>query len=253
MDNDNNNNNGAGEGKITFTPEQQERVNELIKDAMGRAGKEAREEAARLREEQKSVKGELEKLQEELKKAAAGGGKASDDELKAEVERIKNLHTEEKTRLQSQAEAQSKEAKQYKDKFEDLRRKIAIQTAAAKHNFVDVNVVMKLTEDAVQWDSERGAFVVMEGGVARMNSSFEPMSLEEYYAEYANKSPYLVRSDARSGNGSSESNASNGSKLKLTDLFGPDSSGKLANELAQSNPAEYRRLREQARQQGLIA
>ena len=251
MDNDNNNNNGAGEGKVTFTPEQQERVNELIKEAMGRAGKEAREEAARLRTEHGSMKSELEKLQEELKKAAAGG--ATDAELKAEVERIKTLHADEKLRLQSQVENQSKEAKQFKDKFDDLRKKVAIQAAAAKHNFVDVNVVMKLTEDAVQWDNERGAFVVMEGGVARMNSSFEPMGLEEYYAEYASKSPYLVRSDARSGNGSSESNANNGNKPKLTDLFGPTSSGKLANDLAQSNPAEYRRLREQARQQGLIA
>jgi hypothetical protein len=79
--------------------------------------------------------------------------------------------------------------------------------------------------------------------------------LEEFYTDYAAKKPYLVRGDARSGTGSSEtktSQLSNNGKYEVSQIFGKTSIPALANKLAKENITEYRRMKEIAKSNGLI-
>ncbi len=81
------------------------------------------------------------------------------------------------------------------------------------------------------------------------------MTVDEFFAEYANKHPYMVKSGARPGTGSSDSTnlgiRGNG-KFTPELIFGKGSNSKLAAKLSVEDPKEYARLKEEARQKGII-
>lgn len=243
--------------KVVFSPEQQERVNELIREAMGRAGREHREAAEKAVSELNAAKERLTQLEYEIKSFRQGkdnsGNKPSED-FKAEVERIKAAHTEEVSRMKSTLSEAEKRAAEAEKTMLSVKKQVAIQAAASKINFIDIGVVNKLTEENIQWDPARNRFIVVVDGKERMNNAFEPMSLDEFYVEFAAKNPFLVRGDARPGTGSTPSNgvSANG-RYKIEDIFGPKSKGALAAKLKREDPAEYRRMKEIARESGLVA
>jgi hypothetical protein len=255
-------NNEQNTGKVTFDDAQQARVNELIQEAMGRAAREAKEEL-------KTIKTQFTELQSELTAAKAAAAKAktpgqkaeaADDieRIQAEMAEVKNaaeLSKQEAERLKSQLQAKDKEVKDANGKALEIQKTHAMLTAASQVNFVDVNIVTKLTGDQVKYDDASGKFVVLnEQGTPRMNSAFEPMTLAEFYQEYANKHSYLVRGDVKGGAGSSESQRSGSQigKYSVEQIFGKNSNAALANKLAKTDYKEYSRLKIQAKEQGLI-
>lgn len=256
--------NESTETKVVFTPEQQVKVNELIQDAMGRAGREAREAAAAAAAALETLRTELGATRDELTtlKTAKPVNKESSEkvvaeDVKAQFEAIKATHTDELTKIKGLLDAKTKEAETAKSILETTRKRIAIQSAASKANFIDVEVVTKLTEEKIKFDEARGKFIVLnDNGSERMNASYEPMSPDEYFAEFAAKNPYLVRGDVKPGTGSAESQRSglsNNGKYTVEQIFGPKSVGKLANDLMRSDPAEYKRLKAIAKDAKLIS
>lgn len=257
-----NDKNQAGEGvnkKVVFDEAQQEKVNELIREAQGRAAKELREAAEAAKAEAAALKAKL--AEAEQARLAADGGKDKKDvdaELKAEMERVKQSHRDELASARKVAEAKEREAAQAAEALSSMKKQIAMQAAASKINFVDTSVVTTLTRDKISFDKDLGRFVVLnDNGSLRMNASFEPISLDEFYAEFASTHAYLVRGDVKPGSGSAESgkNFSDrfGNNYKVEDIFGPKSDSKAANALALRNPKEYQRLKAIARDLGLVA
>jgi hypothetical protein len=257
--------NTAIDGKVEFTPEQQEKVNDLIKKAMGRA-------ASDLRAENESIKSQLTSLQTELATAKSSLSQAKTPEaradaaadvaaLQSQIAQMKDASKatqDEAKRWQDEAKQKQKEVDAAKDEVLRVRKDVAITTAASKINFVNVDVVRKLTEDQIKWSDEYKQFVVLaESGGTRLDATLEkPMTLEHFFNDFAAKNKYLVRGDINPGTGSSESarNAlSRDGKFEVTQIFGPKSSSRLANELARSNPQEYKRLKTIARSAGLVA
>jgi len=222
--------------KIVFTPEQQVKVDLLLREAMGRAGNEARATAARLQKE-------LEAAKDAAKEA---------ETLRAELAALKG----ERTGLESSLTLKDKEAKAAKAETIAVRKQNIIQAAAAALGFFNPQQVAQLTDKDVVWDSAKGKFIVVgEDGTERLGIDGNPLTVDGYYKEFASKNPHLVRGDVKPGVGSSENKipySTLGEKEKLAKLFGRGSDSRAANTLAINNPQEYKRLKREARSHGLI-
>ena len=212
--------------KVTFSAEQQAKVDELIRESMGRAGNEARATAARLEAEMTTLKKEL---------ATLKGDKSG---------------------LESSLTLKDKEVQAARDEAVAVRKQNIIQAAAAALGFFNPSQVAQLTDKDVQWDAGKQKFIVLgEDGTERLGIDGNPLSVDAYYKEFASKNTHLVRSDVKPGVGSSENKIpypTLGEREKLAKLFGRGSDSRAANTLAINNPMEYRRLKREARALKLI-
>jgi len=247
--------------KVTFDERQQEKVTELIKAAKGEAAKELRAERDALKAASDALQAQLEAAKADLaksktpseKKDAKGDVEALQAQI-AEMRTVTDGVKAEAARLKAAAELKAKEAQDARELVSNYKRDAAIREAAGKVGFYDPADVATATSASVSWDEDRKSFVVIENGTVRLNNAIEPMSLEEYYQEFAAKKPYLVRGDVKGGAGSKlgDRPLSSDGKHELADIFGPKADGGKANALKKSNPAEYARLKVLAKQSGLI-
>lgn len=240
--------NNTVETKIEFTTEQQEKVNQLIKEAQGRAAKE-------LQEKLTSTAQEVEQLKLKLNEASLKNKETVDNEIdgklkeaqtvieqfKAQVEQFRKLATDKEQELEKVSTKQKQTEKLY-----------ALERAAGSGRFNDLDMVLKDVEDKVVFSDTYQRYVVLSPeGHPRMNAALEPMSLNEFFDEYGQKKPYLVNPNYKGGIGSSKASTS-ASGYKIEEIFGKDSSAKKANDLYSKDPAEYKRLKTIAQAQGLI-
>lgn len=250
---------GNGSQKVTFTDEQQAKVEQIVDRAVGRVASNLRTELSAKEQKIADLEAELNKARDNRNSHTPKGEKRVED-LEATIEEMKRAsHTskEEAERYKAEAQARAKEVEVAKRESVSIRKSQVIQNAAAKHNFVSLEAVGKLTQDNIDYDQESGRFVVLnEYGKTRLNAAMEPMTIEEFYQDFASKNKYLVRGDFQSGTGSTESMRQTLTKTgqyEVTDLFGPKSNAKLANDLALKDKVEYRRMRAIAIQSGLVA
>lgn len=116
-----------------------------------------------------------------------------------------------------------------------LHRSAAIRAAVEQHEstWESVDAACKLIDDQFEFDpSERK--LQPKNVFAR--------SVDEVVSQFAAANSYLVRNAA----------AATGDTPNLRQLFGAKSIGRMANDLAQRDPGMYRRLKAQARKEGLI-
>lgn len=248
--------------KITFTPEQQSRVDAIVKESMGRAASDVRSNLEKVTAEKTQLEADLAVAKAAVKSATTSGDKKEAKEnaeaLQNQLAEMKTVHTNILSDLERNKKLlKDKEEEVIKAKAEtvNVRKQQAITSAAAKAGFVDLNIVAKLTDDQIKFDESRGKFVVLnEQGTERLNNAYETMSLEEFYKEYAVNNPFLVKSDVKGGSGSSQNQKTNYSgKYEVAQIFGKASNAALANKLAMENPQEYKRLRAAAVENGVIA
>lgn len=251
------------EKKVTFTDEQQALVNKLIQQKQGEAAREVRTELANTKAQLDTLATELAEAKAKVAAAGTKSGKKEAQEdveaIKAQMEEIRTSHKALQTELErasEQIKARDKLVLDAKNETVNVRKQVAIQAAASKQAFFDVNDVLTQTQNSIKWDDAKGRFVVLgENGAARTNASLEDMTLDEFYAEYASKKPYMVRGDVKSGTGSTEASRSgltaNG-KYEVTQIFGKGSDAALANRLAKENINEYHRLKSVAKSMGII-
>lgn len=248
-----------GEVKVTYTEAQQAHLQTLIDQAAGRAGRTARAEADSAKAETARLAAEVATLKEAAKVAPKTTGTTEEQDLARtqEIERVKAGYKADLDAANSRLAESTRAAQEARAEAQSVRTEVAITNAASKVQFVDLGVVIKLTKDQVKLDPETGRFTVLnDAGQPRLNASFEPMSLDEYYNDFAAKNKYLVRGNIVSGTGSSEGSrtslSSNG-RFEVADVFGPKSSGAKASELMKTDPNEYRRLRLVAKAAGLVS
>jgi len=250
--------------RIVFDERQQKKVNELIEQAMGRAGKEARTETAEIKARFSTLEDELKQARLDLVKAKTSSQKqeAGDDikALESTIKEMQNAHktvTEDRDRALKAVQQKDLEVKRAETSALNIRKEIMLTQAANKINPFDVGAVVSLTENSIAWDAERARFMVVDPASQqpRLNSAFDQMTVDEFFAEYANKHPYMVKTGARPGTGSSDSSnlgAMGNGKFAPNLIFGKGSNSKLAAKLSVEDPKEYKRLKEQARQEGII-
>lgn len=251
---------GTGaEGTTTTTePEYvkltQAQVDEIIRDRQGKAAKEVRAENARL-------KAELDAFRATQTTTTSvedhTDGNLNDEAKKtAEFKKISEQRARDAELAKQQAKEAEKKAEAAEKRAIETEKRYSLTNAASKQDFVDVSDVIDLTSKYVVWNADEAKFVVVnDDGSPRYNLAYQPMTPDEFYADYATKKPHLVKSGARGGAGSTtatRSSFANGSKYELDKLFGPKSDAGLVNRLSRENPAEYKRLRTQAVEAGLL-
>jgi len=215
--------------KVEFSEAQQRILDNAIKAASARAGKSAREEAARL------------KLENERLQALAVGNSPD----ASEVEKLRASIADERLRAQAA-----------EDRAAMLAKTTYQQTLAAKFNHVDPDTSTKLLQNHLKFDAELKTFVAVDdAGVTRLNADGTPMTGEKLYDEFSNAKPWLVKSNVIFGTGSTGSWASSkpiSADPPLELLFGPKSDGKLINQIAIKDNARFQILRAAAKRKGLI-
>jgi len=214
--------------KVEFSPAQQAVFDANLKKAMGRAGHEARAEAEKLRIENTR-----------LKEVAAGQGSAD------ELERVRGELASSRLEQQAILEASVKS-----------QRDLVIAQESSKHGFIDVDTLQRLTRQNLRHNTTTGAFeVIADDGTPVLNATQEPISVTDYFADYASKKPWLVRGQVKSGGGGTSSAGSpvgDSGRFRPEQIFGSKSSSKDAQMLHHKNPAEYARLKALSRSMGLI-
>ena len=207
--------------KVTFSPEQQSKIDEILRKAHGRFSRELQAENERLRQE-------LEVMRQTNPQPADDGTKNLAMELAA--------------------------TKAERDALARERHETAIDQqvrAAAGNQWVDANLAVQLIRQNVRVVDGRPVVVDPATGQERLNASLEPMTLTELAREMQASRPYLVRSEIRGGSGSYESTG-RPPAMSLDKLFGKGSDAAAANRLALKDRKTYLRMREAARQKGLI-
>jgi hypothetical protein len=260
MDTDTNNipatddtNPNGGTKEVVFDEKQQERVNELIKQAMGRAGKDARKEAESMRSELETLRSELAQLRTQ---PSTKKNEAAKDDLEARIREVTEPLKSELQSVRQEAQLKAKEADAARKEAQQIRKKVAMQSAAQKLPFHDMDDVIELTERHIDWDEDLNTYVVKgPDGHVRYNSGMKPMTPEEFYTELASKKPHLVRGSAKGGTNSTENSTAlkSGARFALDEVFGPKSNADKAMKLKRENPNEYARLRGIAVEAGLLA
>jgi len=201
--------------KITFSPEQQARVDALIRNAQGRAASELRAEAAELR-------GKVEAISLEL------------DQVKAE----RTQHAEQLETLKAQQSEQAELLKQREAELAQTRKSTVIQQAAQRLGFFDAEQTEKLVSDQLTFDAS-GKLVTATG-----------IPVVDHLTGLAQRSPHLVRSEVKTGSGSTESRDFAGTspfaKSELQKYFGRGSNAAETNRMALEQPERYRALRREA-------
>jgi hypothetical protein len=193
--------NGDGK-KVELTPEQQEHVNRVFDTRFAKIQKK-HEEAMQ------KMQAELEALKTNKTEEKPDGKPHKDDEESPEKKEYKKLLEAEKNRAKlAEAERQKAidEAKSARAESMRVKKENAIAKSASKQNFYELETVSKLVWDNIEFDEDLNTFVVKDGGHIRQNSSLVPMTLEEYFSEFAAQRPYLVNGDVKSGAGSDDAN-----------------------------------------------
>jgi len=139
--------------KLTFTAEQQIRIETLLKAA----SKEARAEAARLRLEIEAAKKPVE----------------ADTNL---LVRLAQVESERDSLKAAKQEAAVRETLQ----------------SAAGDIFLDSGLAVRLMKDSIRVSADGVLTVVDESGAPRLNNAFENMSVQELAAELASQKPFLA-------------------------------------------------------------
>jgi hypothetical protein len=233
---------------VTFTAEQQAKIDEIVKKAMGRAGKDAREQLDIERAEKSRLNADLQATKEALANAT------NTDERDKLREQIQSISQELESEKQSRRDSENREI--------SYRRSALIAQACLDHDLIDAEIVTGLVENNIMWNPDRKSFDVVTAPreISDDDDSDDDVpretSIAEFFADFAHKKPYLVRSHIRTGSGSGDSSRSGlptGRQVyKVEDIFGKGSSSQLANRLAQKDPAEYRRMKAEARTKKLI-
>jgi len=247
-------------GKITFTEEQQTHINRIIQERLGRQDESHTTKITEFETTLQTLKTELAQAKANAKTPDKGDDKTPVEELQRQIAEMKLATkplTDQLEAFRTQSLEKDKALLRSKEEAVNIRKEVAIAKAATPVSFMSLDVVMKLTSDLVRWDEPKGKFTVFgEDGRERLNSALEPMSLPEFYQEYAAKNPYLVRGDVRPGTGSTagaRSTLSSDGKFEVKQIFGKESSAVSAQQLKKENPAEYARLKQIAKTSGLIS
>ena len=202
---------------VQFDDLQKARINEIISDAVKRAGAEARAEAKRLQDELDTLK---------RTQAPAPDQSVELQATKAELAAMRK----------EQAESALKGT---------------LLSAVSGMGFFDPKLGADLLAQNAKLRDGKVVFV-NEAGEVELGSDFNPLTPSGAATRLAEQRPYLVRGDVKGGSGSVLADRVSTPPLKLEDIFGARSSGAAANALAMRSPAEYRRLKSLAQQRRLI-
>ena len=193
--------------KIVYSPEQQQHLEGLIREAQGRAAKELRAQLIQTQEALSAKEGELGLYQTGVSA-----------EL---IEARQQLAAEKAAR--SAAEERQTAAE---------RRALIKEEAMVAGMFNPGDAAYALAQNVTR---KEGRFVVLDDeGEPRVNADGQPFTVSQLVREYTQSRPWAVRGDVKPGAGSTPSQGVPTTTVKMQDIFGPKSDGALAQKSSRS-------------------
>jgi hypothetical protein len=193
--------------KVEFTPEQQEHINTLFNTRFAKV-------SSKHEQEMKAMSDAIELLKTEATKPpvtpVTPPVKTATEEENAR--QMKAFLDEEKNKtkgVQGLLEAErADKAKIIAENKAILKNQAITEAASTLPNgveFYELKTVKKLVEDDIEFDADANQWVVKENGNTKLNSSMTPMTLTEYFSQFAAARPYLVKGQVKNGSGAAES------------------------------------------------
>jgi hypothetical protein len=190
--------------KVEFDDNQKEHVNKLIQDRLARQKDTLEKQLEKTFDER--LQSELAKLRTELAPKDDKGKDKDADPVEQAKEQARKYIEEEQRKAQvadqKRAEAEKK-AQQLETEFARVRKQDVIRKAMAEsgYKFHAPEMVLSLTEQFIDTDSEGNYVVKDEKGNIRENSSLDPMTPEQLYADWGKTNPWAVEAEVVPGTG----------------------------------------------------
>lgn len=205
--------------KVELTPEQQELVNKQIAARLSRQEKQLTETfnstKTQLEEQMKTLSDQLEALKTPGKK---DGGDDTEEAKRLQTKALIDAEVAKRTQTEKKLNEATAEKERLANELKATQKRQAMNDAMQGNNFTNNTFVVKLTDDMVEYDEALKTYVVKENGVVKENASLDPMTLAEFYADFAAKNPGFVSSDARGGAGSTPGSKQQGTVTKRSDF-----------------------------------
>lgn len=241
---------------VAFEPAQQQKINSLLAAERQKAEKKA---ADALSAAKADYDKQIADLNDKLKKLPKSGD-PDIQSLQGKIEEMTNLlenAKRETTRFQEEAHKKANEAQQVRNQMESVQKRIALTDAAVKLNFWNTEDIVSLTEHNIEFDQNLGRYIVKgEHGQPRLNTAMDPMTLDEFYKEFAAKRPHMVKSNQIPGFGSTPNGAGvldGYGQIKVEDIFGAKANYELSAKVFKENRNLYDKLEKQAIARNLVA
>ena len=193
---------------ISFSAEQQAKLQELIDSAYTRAYKKAESEYKPKITEYEAKLAELSKTQQEQKPV----------QKKEQVEI--NLDEEIKKALATQLEPLKKSLQEKENIIKSLKFATVeneVISHASELKAINPKIVSKLVKDYIKENEKGGYDVINDQGMPRINAKGEGMGVKELVSEFLQQNPYLLNSSGNNGAGSNTGNYQTGNNPKFTD------------------------------------
>lgn len=191
--------------KVEFTPEQQEHINNLFNQRFAKV-------ATKHEQEMKAMSDAIEALKTKTAEPPAppkAGDTPTEEENKRQMKALLDAERQQTNSIKSLLDAERAEKAKVIEENKKILKDQAINDAAANLpngvEFHELKTVKKLVEDDIVFDTDSNQWVVKENGVIKQNSSLLPMTLTEYFGQFAAARPYLVKGQVKGGAGSAES------------------------------------------------
>jgi hypothetical protein len=131
-----------------------------------------------------------------------------------------------------------------------------ITSLANKQDFIDSDVVVKLTRDNLRWDGKQFE-VIGDDGQPRTAADGTPLTPEQFYQEYAASRLYLVKGQVKSGGGGTSSSGTPApiDRYAPETLWGPNArvdAGRVLNEWSLRDKKSYDAARRVAVSKNLV-
>lgn len=194
----------------------------------------------------------VEQLIRQAKSTAAKDLRAERDALKVELAAARRAQTpqgEDNTLALAEARA---ELASLKAEREESKVTESLRRAVSGQNFFDAELATNLLRQSAKVVDGRVVFVDSEGN-ERLGRDFSPLTAAEAARELADQKAWMVRGSVRGGSGSTPRISDTNKAIKLSDYFGKNASrsGEL-HKLARFDKPKYLKLREAAHAEGLV-
>lgn len=192
--------------KVEFSKEQQDLINSLFDTRFGKITSKHNDEKKALQDKIDELTKLLDAKGTDDKDNKDGKGKDKEN-LEKQFKALLDAEKQNSQRALDIARQKEEEVKATNAKLKDFEKSQAMREAAGSLEtveFVDWKLVKKYTEENIVWDDDANTWVVKENGQIRQNNSLQPMTLAEFYKEFASQHPYLVKGVTKGGAGSGE-------------------------------------------------
>jgi len=191
--------------KVEFTPEQQEHINTLFNQRFAKITSKHDAEMKAMSDAVEELKAKAVVPPPVVPPAKTATEEENARQMKAFLDQEKAVTKGVQSLLDAERADKAKVIAENKAILKNQAITEAASTLPNGVEFYELKTVKKLVEDDIEFDADSNQWVVKENGNIKLNSGMTPMTLTEYFSQFAAARPYLVKGAVKNGTGAAES------------------------------------------------